>query len=290
VQRVWVLLGIASLLFCALASARQSTSSGGASGLETSQTASIIQQSLAALTGGSPVTDVTMKGAYTVAKASGTQSGTITMVATASGQGQSTVTLPSGTYTEIRSMAAGSASMIEIGPDGLSHAISTQTAVSPNPAWFCPALVLAAASLPNYASSYIGPETLNGEAVQHLAVWWLPGSSSSASASWTQFWQQVTRHDIYLDASSLLPVSMTFLLHPYDIQNPGKPLTTYGGGSSDRPVQLLFSDYQVVQGRSVALHIHGILKTGVGTVISDIHISSVTFNTGATVTMPTTAN
>jgi hypothetical protein len=281
VQRVWVLLGIASLVFGVSASARQ----------ETSQTASIIQQSLAALTGGSPVTDVTMKGAYTVTKASGTQSGTITMVATASGQGQSTVTLPSGTYTEIRSIAAGSASMIEIGPDGLSHAISTQTAVSPNPAWFCPALVLAAASLPNYASSYIGPETLNGEAVQHLAVWWLPGSSnSSASASWTQFWQQVTRHDIYLDASSLLPVSMTFLLHPYDPQNPGKPLTAYRDSSSDRPVQLLFSHYQVVEGRSVALHIHGILKTGAGSVISDIDISSVTFNTGATVTMPTAAN
>jgi hypothetical protein len=251
----------------------------------------MIQQSLAALTGGSPLTDVTMTGAYQVTNASGTQSGTITLVATASGQGQSTVTLPSGRYAEIRSISAGSANMIETGPDGVPHAISTQSAVSPNPAWFCPALVLAAASFPNYSSSYVGQETFNGQAVQHLAVWWLPGSSNSfASATLIQFWQHITRHDIYLDASSLLPVAMTFLLHPYDPQNPGKPLVMYRGGNSDGIVQLLFSDYQVVQGRPVALHIHGTLKTGAGTVTSDIHISSVTFNTGATITMPSAAN
>jgi hypothetical protein len=267
------------------ASAQQTTDADGA------EASSVIQQSLAALTGGLILTDVTMTGAYTVTNASGTQSGTITMVATASGQGQSTVTLPSGTYTEIRSVAGGSASMVEAGPDGVPHAISTQTAVSPNPAWFCPALVLTAASSPNYSSFYVGQETLNGEAVHHLAVWWLPGtSSSSASATLTQFWQQITRHDIYLDRSSLLPVSMVFLLHPYDPLNPGTPLTTYRGSNPDRTVELLFSDYQVVEGRTVALHIHSTMKTTVGTVISDIHISSVTFNTGATVTMPAAAN
>jgi len=292
-RTVSVLLALSTVL-CLVsmsAPAQQATSSSETSGSETSQSASIIQQSLTALTGGSAVTDVTMTGAYTVTNASGTQSGTIRMVATASGQGESTVTLPSGTYSEIRSIAAGSASMIETGPDGIPHAISTQTAVSPNPAWFCPALVLAAASSPNYSSSYIGQEMLNGETVQHLAVWWLPGnSSSSSSGTLTQFWQQVTRHDIYLDASSRLPVSMTFPLHPYDPQSPTKPLIPYRGSNADRTIQLLFFDYQVVEGRPVALHIHSTMKTSVGTVTSDIQISSVTFNTGATVSMPSSAN
>jgi hypothetical protein len=255
------------------------------------QTASVIQQSLMALTRGLPVTDVTVTGAYAVTSASATESGTITMVATASGQGRSTVAMPSGTYSETRSISAGSASMIETGPDGVPHAITTQTAISPNPAWFYPALVLAAASSPFYASSYLGQETLNGEVVLHLAVWWQPGSdSSTTSATLMQFWQQATRHDIYLDASSLLPVSMTFLLHPYDPENPGKPLMTYRGSNSDRTVELLFSDYQVVQGRPVAFHIHSTLKTAVKEVISDIQLSSVTFNTGVIIDIPSAAN
>jgi len=281
-----------ALIVClvSLSTLAQSSSSGVTGAPRTVPAASIIAQSLATLNGGLPVSDVTMKGAYTVTDADGTKTGTITMVATASGQGQSTVSLPSGSYTEIRSVSASSASMIETGPDGVPHAISNQTALSPNPAWFCPALILASASSPNYSSSYIGQETLDGKAVHHLAVWRLPASSSPASPTLTRFWQHITQHDIYLDASSLLPVSMTFLLHPYDPRNSGQPLITYRGSNLDGTVQLWFSDYQGVQGRPVALHIHGTLKIGVRTVTSDIQISSVTFNTGAIVNMPATVN
>jgi hypothetical protein len=257
------------------------------------QAATYIQQGLSALDGGLQVTDVTMTGTYTVTNASGTQSGTITLVATASGQGQSTVTLPSGTYSETRTISGGSASMTETGPDGVAHAISTQTALSPNPAWFCPALVLTAASSSSYLSSYVAQETLNGEAVQHLAVWWLPGnssSSSSASATAAPFWQRATQHDMYLDSSSMLPVSMTFLLHPYNPKAPNQPYTPYPGSDLDGVVQVIFSEYQVVQGRHVALQIQGTLKTAAGTVLSNIQISSVTFNTGVTINVPSTAN
>jgi len=274
-----------------LSTSAQSSSSSVTGAPTTVQAASIIGQSLTALNGGLPVSDVTMKGAYTVTDAQGTQSGTITLVATASGQGQSTVNLPSGSYTETRSISSSSAGMIETGPDGVPHAISTQTALSPNPAWFYPALVLASASSPNYASSYVGQETLDGETVHHLAVWWLPaGSSGPPSPTLTRFWQQATQHDIYLNVSSLLPVSMTFLLHPYDPNNPGKPLVTYRGSSLDGTVELRFSDYQQVQGRLVALHIHSTLKAGARFVTSDIQVSSVAFNTGATVAMPTAVN
>jgi len=283
---------LASLVcFASLSTSAQSSSSEVAGAPRTVQAATMIEQSLATLSGGLPVSDVTMKGAYTVIDSHGTQSGTITLVATASGQGQSTVVLPSGSYTETRSISATSASMIETGPDGVPHAISTQTALSPSPAWFYPALVLASASLPNHLSSYVGQETLDGEAVHHLAVWWLPAnSSSSASPTLTGFWQQVTEHEIYLDASSLLPVSMTFLLHPYDPNDPGKPLMTHRGISIDGTVDLRFSDYQQVQGRFVALHVHSTLKTGTRAVTSDIQVSSVTFNTGVTINMPTAVN
>ena len=235
-----------------------------------------------------------MKGAYTITDSSGSRSGTITLVATASGQGQSTLILPSGTYTEFRSISTGSASLIEIGPDGVPHSIATQAAVSPNPAWFCPALVLTSASYPNYASSYVGQETLDGTSVQHLAVWWLPGNNSgdgTASASGTQFWQSLTQHDIYVDATSLLPVAMTFHTQPYDPTAPNTPIVPYRGNNAGRTMQLLFSNYQVVEGRPVALHLHGTLPiSGNLTITTDIQLSSVAFNTGATVTAPSAVN
>src|SRR5208282_6270106 len=112
--------------------------------------------------------------------------------------------------------------------------------------------------------------------------------SGSSPASATQFGQQVTQHDIYLDASSLLPVSMSFLMHPYDPEEPNKPFIPYRGSNFDRTEQVQFSDYRLVQGRPVALHIHVTLQiSGTATITTDIQISSVTFNTGATVTVPT---
>lgn len=256
------------------------------------QAAPLIQQSLAALTGGSPVTDVTMSGTYTITDASGTRNGTITMTATASGQGQLTITLPSGTYSEVRSISGGSAIMSETGSDGVQHTITTQTALSPNPAWFCPTLVLASASSPNYLSSYLGQETMNGSAVQHLALWWLPGTGSSAAASnVARFWQQATQHEIYLDASSLLPVAMNYSLQPYNPNNPNQPIIPYRGSSAVRVTQVQFSNYQLVQGRPVAFHIHSSMPVSLfDTLTSDIQLSSVTFNTGTTITMPTEAN
>lgn len=289
--RMWFFASV--LCFASVAASAQQTISGSTTGgPQTPQAASIIEQSIAALTRGTPVTDVTMTGTYTVTNHAGTQTGTITMVATASGQGQSTVTLPSGTYTETRSISAGSAIMTQTGSDGVAHTITTQTAVSPNPAWFCPALVLASASSANYSSTYVGQETLNGGAVQHLALWWLPGSTRGGAGSTPQFWQQITQHDIYLDASSMLPVAMTFLLHPYSPTAPNEPFVPYRGSNFDRTAQIAFSDYQIIQGRPVALHIHGTLPTsGTATVITDIQISSVAFNTGTTVAVPSaTAN
>ncbi|HXX17855.1 MAG TPA: hypothetical protein VEJ46_00490 [Candidatus Acidoferrum sp.] len=234
-----------------------------------------------------------MTGAYTITDASGTRNGTITMIATATGQGQLTITLPSGTYSEVRSISRGSAIMTLTGSDGLPHTITTQAAVSPNPGWFCPALVLASASSSDYLSSYVGQETLNGEGVQHVALWWLPGTSSGSSAtSVAQAWQQATQHDIYLDASSFLPVAMNYTLQPYNPNSPNEPLVPYRGNSVSRLAQVQFSNYEAVQGHPVALHIHSTMSISpILTLVTDIQLSSVAFNTGVTINVPSlTAN
>jgi hypothetical protein len=292
VLRVVCLVSIFCFAFLA-ASAQQSTPS---SGPQTPQAASILQQAVTALTGGSPITDVTMTGTITMARtpivpngasttATGvtTTAGTITYVATANGQGEAIVSFPSSTSTEIRSISGGTPTLIEVGTNGVSQAIQTQSAWSPHPAWFLPAFVLASGmSSPNYASSYIGPETWNGVAVQHVAVWLAP-PSSAATGALSQLWQGASQHDIYLDPASFLPVAMTFTVHPYDPTNPDRALIPYRGNSLDRPEEVDFSDYQQIHGRPVALHLHSTMTLAIELVVTDIQISSVSFNTGATV-------
>ena len=262
------------------------------SGPQTPQAASIIQQSIAAMTGGVPVTDVTMTGTATTtisvsgpsgtnpATGSNSESGTVTLVATATGQGKSIVTTAAGTRTEIRDISTGSPTLTETGFDGVTHTVTTQSALSPHPAWFYAAFVLSSGlSSPNYASSYVGPETWNGASVQHIAVWLLPNSASVFG----QFLQRVTQHDIYLDSSTFLPVGVTFTVHPYDATNPNAPLVPYRGNTVDTLEQIVFSHYQSVQGRQVALHIHTSLQAELVTIVTDTELSSVTFNSGATI-------
>jgi len=254
-------------------------------GPQSAQTATLLQQAITAQTGGTPVTDVTTTGTVTVTISPNTQggtlaanvaatsdSGTITFVATAAGRGLATVSTPSGTRTEIRDISSGSPTLTETGADGIPHVTAAQSALSPHPGWFFPALVLSSGlSSPSYASSYIGQEARNGAAVQHVAVW-------------LQSSQQASQHDIYLDPSTLLPIAMTFTVNPYDAASPEAPILKYWRASPVNYLQeVQFSDYRQVQGRPVAFHIHTSMVLPIGTLVSDVQLSSVSFNTGATV-------
>jgi hypothetical protein len=240
------------------------------------------------MTGGAAVTDVTMSGTITTtisgAMPNGTtptpQSGTFTLIATAAGQGKSIVTTDSGTRTEIRDISSGIPAVTETGPDGVSHSVTTQSAVSPHPGWFYPLFVLNSALTSTiYASSYVGQETWSGNSVQHLSLWLVPLNSASSP----RFGQQATQHEVYVDAASLLPVGLTFTVHPYDPTSPNRTIAPYRNEVIDTLEQVTFSDYQQVQNRSVALHIHTSLRAGATMIVSEIQLTSISFNTGATI-------
>jgi hypothetical protein len=242
------------------------------------------------MTGGTLPSDVTMMGNATTTTTQTTQpspltltglpnTGTaaITFMATMTGQGESIQTTTAGTVSEIRDISSGVPSLIETGVDGVAQPVTTQSALSPHPAWFYPAMLLnTGLSSSNFASSYVGSEIWNGASVQHIAIWLLPAPSSSSG-------QPVVKHDVYLDASSMLPVGLTFATHPYDPANPNRPLVPYRGNSVDCVQQVTFSDYRQVEGRSVAFHIHSVLQTGLLNIVTDIQISSVTFNSGVVI-------
>lgn len=281
-------------IFCfasVAALAQQTTSAPTQAGPQTAQAASILQQSLTAMTGGAALTDVTMSGTITTSAspapdgipvpAGGADSGSVTFVATSAGRGMSTIKTGSGTRTEIRDVSSGTPTLTVKGTDGTTYSITTQSAVSPYPGWFYPALLLSTGVVSgNYASSYVGPETWNGAPAQHVAVWLLP----NAASAFANFPQQVTQHDIYLNPTSLLPLGMTFIVHPYDPAAPNRPLISYRGESIDSMEYVTFSNYQQVQGRLVPFHIQTSLRAGATTISADIQLSSISINTGATVT------
>src|SRR5579864_7266297 len=137
-----ILLCLCSLIPVSL-SAQQLTPSAGATPSlpePNAQGPTLIQRSLAAVTGGVQVTDVTLTGTATVPGNSGPQTGRIVLVATASGRTQVTTDSGSGIWDYTTGARVGNST----GSDGVAHKIPAQNLPAIHPAWFFPAFVLAA--------------------------------------------------------------------------------------------------------------------------------------------------
>ncbi len=278
----------------ALLVAQQSTPTGTTSGSQTPQAASIIQQSLAAMTGGAPVTDVTMTGTVTVTQNSAsspsspnqltTESGTIMLVATAAGQSQISITLPSGNWVTTQNYATNPRTSSVAGPTGTTQDTAPEDSMAPHPAWFCPTLVMAATAPATYVTGYVGQETLNSSLVQHVSIWPQANQDLLTNSFQVPGQQVLTgpgpsypihlgQEDLYVDTSSILPQAIVLRTRGYKWTANG-PDPTQPVSSEER---VEFSNYQQVQGRFVALHIQVVLAT---VPILNIQLSSVTFNTG----------
>jgi hypothetical protein len=276
-------------IFCLASVAASSQQSTPTSGPQTPQAASILQQSLAAMTGGAPINDVTMTGTVTANTGNATQAGTVTLVATAAGQSQITTVLPSGSGVTTQNYAANPRTSTSTGLNGTTQDTAPEDLMGPHPAWYCPALLVGAIAPQTYAASYVGQETLNGSAVQHISYW--PQATATPASPFLTAGQQVLtgpgpsaqpqigQQELFVDSSSLLPRELIIRIRGYrsavnstDPKNPTIPVLV------DEHVQ--FSDYRQVQGRMVACHI----QVSFGPVlVMDIQLSALSFNTGATI-------
>lgn len=238
----------------------------------------LMQQSLAAQTGSTALNDVTLSGTFTQTRNSVAQSGTFVFTIVGGEQSQITATLPSGTHSEIRSITNGVASGVATGEDGVSHTLPVLSAWVPHPSWLFPAMILSKAiTSSSYGGADQGLETRNGLQVRHLSIWQIPPVASSTPA---KFGPPIAQIDLYLDPTSLLPMSMVFSLHAFLQSNPDKTLFPYRGHSLDRSEEVDFSNYQKVGGCMVAFHVQVFQKN---VLVYDIQLSSVAINTGAVI-------
>jgi hypothetical protein len=219
---------------------------------------SLAQKSAAALAGGVPISDVTLNANVISILGSDNETGTGTFTAKGFSESRVDVTLSGGTRSEVRNSANG-------GPAGAwtrNGAASAPFAVHntlTDAAWFFPALSsLTQTANPNIVFKYIGQEQHSGVNTQHIQIF-------QASSTGIPSAQRLSTTEVYLDAATLLPVSVAFKVHPDKDMN------------TDIPTEILFANYRSVSGIQVPFHFQRMLNGGV---ILDVTVTSAALNTG----------
>jgi hypothetical protein len=217
-------------------------------------------QSIAALTGGAAIRDVTLTGTANWMGDATSESGTATLLALGSGESKMTLVLGDGTRTEIRDASTGVAQGKWIAENGKSGLFASQNTMT-DAVWFFPALGSLAAG-PNVVLSYIGRETRNGESVQHIRSYIYQSAPSPPGAPNSK---QLSTIDFYLDATTFLPSASLFQAHPDNDVN------------ANILIEVDYSNYQAISGVNVPTHIQ---KRSQGALLVDLTISNATFNSG----------
>jgi hypothetical protein len=226
------------------------------------QALQILQRCLGALAGGQTLNDVTLSGTARRIAGSDDESGTGIFKALASGAGRTDLSLSAGQRSEAQNLTAAEPVGTWSGPDRIPHPVTYHNLLT-EPSWFFPTFAIARRlSGSGFVATYVGQETHNGQAVEHVSV---SQTSSSHSPSGAILHQHLSQVDFFLDATTFLPAAIAFTIHPDD------------DAGRDIPVEVGFSDYRPVNGAQIPFHVQKYLNN---TLILDFQATSVTLNSG----------
>lgn len=221
-----------------------------------------LQGAVLALGGRSALGDVTLTGTVEWIAGADVQNGTATLKALPEAN-RLDMAFSRGTRSEIRGNGPDGPTGTWVGPDGIAHSISDHNLMI-DPGWFP---LFALENINSSASSlvtYVGTETRNGAPVIHLsASQQFPGSAGNVAI----LMQHLTQVDIYLDPSSLLPVSYVFNMHPDN------------DAGLDIPAEIRYSSYQSIGGVQIPFHVQKFVNN---TLTLDLHVQNASLNTGIT--------
>jgi hypothetical protein len=224
------------------------------------QAVALVAKAMAALTGATGVNDITLTGTATRTAASDVESGTVVLKALGTTDSRMDLSLSNGTRHEVRNYSSSAPQGSWIGLDGSPHSMSMHNCMT-DAAWFAPQLsVLSQLSNPNLIVSYIGQENRAGAAVQHLQF-----ALQSPSTDPTGLFQRLSVEEVYLDASTLLPVALAFTTHPDN------------DAGVNIPVEIDFSNYRQVNGVQIPFHVQKFFN---GTLFLDVTVQSAVLNSG----------
>ena len=223
---------------------------------------SLATNSIAVLSGSVQIADITLTGTATRVAGSDTGSGTVALKALGTSNSRMDLSLSEGTFSEIRTSQSGAPQGQWLAASGSYNYMAAHNCIT-DAAWFFPALsVLSQLSNPNVIAAYIGQDTKAGVAVYHLRL------SIQSPTDPTGLLQQLSAEDVYLSASTYLPVALVFQTHPDN------------DALTNILVEVDFSNYEVVNGVQIPFHIQKFVN---GTLFLDMTIQSATLNSGLAV-------
>ena len=257
ISSLFLLLFFVASLSVAQTPTSSSTSSPAPSGL------SVLQSSFQALTGNTTIADVTLTGSAEWIAGSDEETGTATYKATA-GANRLDMTFSGGSRSEFRSSDSTGPTGAWIGLNGVSQPISNHNLLV-DPGWF-PIFTLGnIISSGNSVLVYIGRETRNDVSVIHLRS---SQQFPNVAANSSSIYPHLTQIDIYLDSSTLLPVSYLFNDHPDN------------NAAADISTEIRYSDYRNVSGSQVPFHLQKFINNSLTV---DIQVQNASLNTGVTI-------
>src|ERR1041385_4139227 len=243
-------LAVALVLFVSFFAVAQTTVSDP-------QAQSLAVQSIAALSGGKAISDITLNATVISILGSDNQSGTATLTAKGLSSSRIDLNLSNGEIrSDVRANANGESGGGWKKGDGVSVAYADHNCRT-DAAWFFPALSsLTQTTNPNFTFQYIGQELHGGVNTEHIRVF----------RQWqTALFQHLSTIDFYLDPTSALPLAIAFQMHP-DVD-----------AAIDVPAEVRFASYRPINGVLVPFHIQKMLNGGV---ILDLTVTSATPNSG----------
>jgi len=218
------------------------------------QALAFVAKSSAFLTGGTPISDVVLTGNVARTLGSDTDTGTATFLAKGETESRVDLDLGGSKRSDVRNSSNGAPRGTWSIDGGKSVPYALHNCLTNN-SWFFPALSSLSALDPNTVFSYVGLEKRGNFSVQHIRSYQY-GAIPSA---------QLSTMDFYLDAATLLPIAITFNVHP-DVD-----------ANINIPAEVDFSNYQLVNGLAVPLHVQQYLQGGL---FLDAVFTNVVVNSG----------
>lgn len=221
---------------------------------------SLAIKSVAALTGGQPISDATLNATVISILGSDYETGTATLQAKGATESRIDLSLGNETRTDVRNVVSG----VQEGAWSLNGSKATaysQANCWTDAGWFIPVMgILSQNAVSKTVFTYVGLEQYNGLSAQHIRVFRLGPFMTDIQTA-----QRLTTVDFYLDPNSYLPLGIVSNSHLDSDVN------------TNVPTETRFSNYQVVSGIEVPFHIQRLLN---GSLMLDITVTSAQFNTG----------
>lgn len=207
---------------------------------------------------GHPVHSVNLDATAEWTAGSDIESGNAKLVASADGSSSLQLELSHSSRTENQTSFTSGQTCNWTGTDGVAHQAASHNCMT-SFAWFMPAVTL----LGGHQTASINSALMSTSAQQFIDLRQQQTAATGMDTRSAELLAHLTTTDLYIDPTTHLPSALAYQLHPD------------GNASADIPVEVIFSNYQVVNGVNIPFRIQRYLN---GTLNLDLTVTQASVN------------